>query len=93
MQENQKRKQRYAWFWVPFFVTVSIGVFLAGIFTVDIRCRRIGLGDMTPPVVFSTAIGDRTLMEYHVLWLEGEIDLTIVDNLVEYVEEKLQQVI
>ena len=94
MQERKKTgKQRWAWVWVPFFATVSGLVFLAGILVVDVRCRRMGLGDMTPPVSFSTALGDRTLMEYHILWLEGEVDLTIVDNLVEYVEEKLQNVI
>lgn len=94
MQERKKaEKQRWAWFWVPFFTTISIVVFLAGILVVDVRCRRMGLGDMTPPVSLSTTLGDRTIMEYHILWLEGEVDLTIVDNLVEYVEEKLQNVI
>lgn len=94
MQERKKAgKQRWAWFWVPFFTTISILVFLAGILVVDVRCRRMGLGDMTPPVSLSTALGDRTIMEYHILWFEGEVDLTIVDNLVEYVEEKLQNVI
>lgn len=94
MQERKKaEKQRWAWFWVPFFTTISIVVFLAGILVVDVRCRRMGLGDMTPPVSLSTTLGDRTIMEYHILWFEGEVDLTIVDNLVEYVEEKLQDVI
>lgn len=93
MQERKKaEKQRWAWFWVPFFTTISIVVFLAGILVVDVRCRRMGLGDMTPPVSLSTTLGDRTIMEYHILWFEGEVDLTIVDNLVEYVEEKLQGV-
>ncbi len=94
MQERKKaEKQRWTWFWVPFFTTISIVVFLAGILVVDVRCRRMGLGDMTPPVSLSTTLGDRTIMEYHILWFEGEVDLTIVDNLVEYVEEKLQNVI
>lgn len=93
MQDAQKKNCRRAWFWVPFFVTISILIFLIAVIIVDVRCRRMGLGDMTPPISFSTALGDRTLMEYHILWFQGEVDLTIVDNLVEYVEEKLQEVI
>ena len=94
MQERKKaEKQRWAWFWVPFFTTISIVVFFFFFLVVDVRCRRMGLGDMTPPVSLSTTLGDRTIMEYHILWFEGEVDLTIVDNLVEYVEEKLQNVI
>ena len=46
----------------------------------------------TPAVSVSTVIGDRTIVHVDVLGMEGDIDLTLVDNLVEYVEEKLQSV-
>lgn len=91
--DKEKSHRKWAWFWVPFSITISIAVFIAGIVTVDVRCRRMGLGDMTPMFQLSTAIEGRTLLEYHILWFQGEMDLTIVDNLVEYVEEKLQEVI
>ena len=52
----------------------------------------MGLGDYTPPLALSTVTGNRTLLHYDLLGWEGDLDLTFVDNLVEYVEEKLQGV-
>ncbi len=52
----------------------------------------MALGDATPAVSVSTVIGDRTIVHVDVLGMEGDIDLTLVDNLVEYVEGKLQSV-
>lgn len=80
------------WFWIPFAITMSLLILLSGMIIVDVRCRRMGLGDYVPLFSVSTVLGDKTLLHYDVLGMEGDIDITIVDNLVEYVEEKLQTV-
>ena len=80
------------WFWIPLAITMSLLILLSGMIIVDVRCRRMGLGDYVPLFSVSTVLGDKTLLHYDVLGMEGDIDITIVDNLVEYVEEKLQTV-
>lgn len=92
LQEKKRRHDQRAWFWIPFAVTLSLLVLLAGLVTVEVRCRQMGLGDYTPPLALSTVTGNRTLLHYDLLGWEGDLDLTFVDNLVEYVEEKLQGV-
>ena len=88
--KNQKSSK--SWFWIPFASTISLIVLLWGMAVVDVRSRKMALGDATPAVSVSTVIGNRTIMHIDVLGMEGDIDLTLVDNFVEYVEEKLQSV-
>ncbi len=89
----KKSSREKSWFWIPFALTISLLVLFFCMAVVDVRCRQMGLGDYTPAVSMQTAIGGRTLLHIDILGVEGDLDITLVDNLVEYVEEKLQFVI
>lgn len=89
---KKKGKANPSWFWVSLAITLSVLSLLWGMAVVDVRSRKMALGDATPAVSVSTVIGDRTIVHVDILGMEGDIDLTLVDNLVEYVEEKLQSV-
>ena len=88
-----KNRAERGWFWVSLAVTLSVLMLLVGMAVVDVRCRQMGWGNHTPPFYLSTEIGDRTVAHVDLLGVKGEFDLTFVENLVEYVEEKLQNVI
>ena len=64
LKEKKRRHDQRAWFWIPFAVTLSLLVLLAGLVTVEVRCRQMGLGDYTPPWRFprSPATGPSSTM-------------------------------
>lgn len=80
------------WFWIPFAITMSILILLGAMVLVDLRCRRMGLGDYIPLFSVSTVIGDKTLLHYDILGVEGDVDITLVNNIVEYVKNILHSV-
>lgn len=80
------------WFWIPFAITMSILILIGAMILVDLRCRRMGLGDYIPLFTVSTVIGDKTFLHYDILGVEGDLDITIVNNVVEYVKNILHSV-
>lgn len=73
-----------------FFIALSLIVLVTGLITVDVRCRKMGFGNSTPVACFVTNKNGGKSFQIDTMGIKTRINLSYVDNFVEYVERKLQ---